>query len=74
MNLKALRKAFVSLQLGNREAPTPVSSEPVEAVTVELNPVEQKHAIARAKAGEFKSLKKVFAYKTARLLSLESNL
>lgn len=79
MNLKTLRKAFVLLQLDNREAPAHTQStqptqltqaDSVPSPPVELNPVEQKHAIARAKAGEFKSLKKVFAYKHARLSSL----
>jgi hypothetical protein len=84
MNLKTLRKAFVLLQLGNRDGNRDGSQElttkasadssdtiphmPAEITPVELNPVEQKHAIARAKAGEFKSLKKVFAYKCSRLL------
>ena len=70
MNLKALRKAFVSLQLENREGPEPATPESIPTPPVELNPVEQKHAISRAKAGEFKSLKKVFAYKRSRLAHL----
>lgn len=67
MNLKSLRKAFVLLQLGNREGTVQTLPEISESTPIVLNPVEQKHAIARAKAGEFKSLVKVFAYKCSRL-------
>lgn len=65
MGLKDLRAAFVQLQLKN--TPAPQTDEPPDAPQepVTLSPVEQKHAIARSKAGEFKSLKKVFAYKQA---------
>lgn len=65
MGLKDLRAAFVQLQLKNTPAPqTPETPELLQE-PVTLSPVEQKHAIARSKAGEFKSLKKVFAYKQA---------
>ena len=80
MNLKSLRKAFVLLQLGNRKAPEQTNQnpsphpDPTQIAPVELNPVEQKHAIARAKAGEFKSLKKVFAYKCDRLAAFNSSI
>lgn len=70
MGLKALREAFVNLQLKN--APESSQGLPVAEVPepVTLSPVEQKHAISRAKAGEFKSLKKVFDYKQSCLAQL----
>ncbi len=65
LGLSELRAAFVHLQLKNAPAlPEHESALPL-AEPVTLSPVEQKHAIARSKAGEFKSLKKVFAYKQA---------
>ena len=71
MGLKELREAFVALQLKNTPAPASAQPvEPAEAKDLILSPVEQKHAIARAKAGEWKSLKKVFLYKCSRLDAL----
>ncbi len=65
MYLEDLRRAFVELQL------KPVSTTAVAATPdtehAELSPIEQKRAIGRAKEGELKSLKRIFAYKRSRL-------
>ncbi len=68
ISLYQLRERFVSSQL---EALASQTVQTIQPEAVELSPVEQKHAIARAKEGEIKSLRLIETYKSWRLEQID---
>lgn len=65
ISLPELRTRFVKAQFSSQGPQT--GAVQTEYKTVQLGPVEQKHAIARAKEGELKSLKLIQMYKNGQL-------
>ncbi|PKL77543.1 MAG: hypothetical protein CVV27_05175 [Candidatus Melainabacteria bacterium HGW-Melainabacteria-1] len=64
ITLYDLRNRFVAAQISSLAGP---ALDPASTEAVELSPIEQKHAIARAKEGELKSLKLIENYKAWRV-------
>lgn len=69
ISLYDLREQFIKAQI---QAMHQTESSPPEPEVLELSPVEQKHAIARAKEGELKSLKLIENYKAWRMFQAAS--
>lgn len=63
-----LREKFITAQLEALRSHSRVPG--VQAEALELSPVEQKHAIARAKEGEIKSLRLIETFKAWRIAQL----
>lgn len=70
LSLPGLRKLFVRAQLHNQEQKLAPSKR--APLSIELNPLEQKRAISRAKEGELKSLKLIHNYKNWRIVDLST--
>ncbi|HEY9841031.1 MAG TPA: hypothetical protein V6D23_11290, partial [Candidatus Obscuribacterales bacterium] len=68
ISLYDLREKFVRAQLEALRLPAGPAVMPPESM--ELSPVEQKHAISRAKEGEIKSLRVIENYKAWRIAQL----
>ncbi|MEZ0369059.1 MAG: hypothetical protein ACAI44_08255, partial [Candidatus Sericytochromatia bacterium] len=68
ISLYELREKFVRAQLEALRLPAGPAIMPPESM--ELSPVEQKHAISRAKEGEIKSLRVIENYKAWRIAQL----
>ena len=69
LSLPELRGIFVAAQLKNRPLE---NMKPKPNTVVDLNPIEQKRAIARAKEGELRSLKLIHNYKSWRIRDLST--